>query len=60
MYIADTWNHRIRKVAVATTTTTTITITTVAGGDLVNGDGGDATSAILTDTLGIAIDSLGM
>ena len=35
-------------------------ISTVAGSDLINGDGGNATSAFFTTPLGIAVDSLGI
>ena len=34
-------------------------ITTIAGGDLYYGDGGDATSAILSCPCGVAVDSSG-
>jgi uncharacterized protein (TIGR03437 family) len=55
LYIADTYNHRIRKVD------TTGTITTVAGVG-VAGDGGDegpATSASLNTPLGVTVDDNG-
>ena len=35
-------------------------ISTVAGSDLINGDGGNATSAFFTTPVGIAVDSLGI
>ncbi len=58
LYIADTLNNRIRKVANGV-------ITTVAGngplglGGAFGGDGGPATSAELATPLGIAVDSAG-
>ena len=54
IYIADSFNHRIRRVD------TSGTITTVAGtvGDFI-GDGGPATGASLNDPAGIAVDSSG-
>ncbi len=61
LYIADTYNRRIRKVD------TSGVITTVAGngyagpGDLggYSGDGGQATSAELAQPFGVAVDSAG-
>ena len=56
IYIADTNNHRIRKV-----TASTGMISTVAGngtGDYA-GDGGDATAASLNSPLGVAVDGSG-
>ena len=55
LYIADTYNNRIRKV------TTAGTISTVAGNGTVgySGDGGVATSAQLYSPWGIAVDSAG-
>jgi hypothetical protein len=55
LYIADTNNHRIRKVA------TNGTITTVAGNgeELFAGDGGAATSASLDSPTGVAVDAAG-
>lgn len=55
LYIADTNNHRVRKV------TTTGTITTVAGnGDqFFSGDGASAIAAGLDSPSGVAIDSTG-
>jgi len=57
IYIADTGNQRIRKV-----TASTGIITTIAGGGPYSqnyGDGGPATSAVLYDPLGVALDSTG-
>ncbi len=55
LYIADTSNHRIRKV------TTAGVISTIAGTGTpsLGGDGGPATSALLYNPTGIAIDSGG-
>ena len=55
LYIADIWNHRIRKVD------STGAITTVAGtGELsFSGDGGPATEAQLYYPLGVAVDGAG-
>ncbi len=52
LYIADTNNNRIRKIAAAT-------ITTVAGngGQNYSGDGGPATAAGLDSPTGVAVDS---
>jgi uncharacterized protein (TIGR03437 family) len=53
LYIADTWNYRIRKVSGGT-------ITTVAGGgNGPLGDGGPATNASLSLPEGVAVDSAG-
>src|SRR5207247_45886 len=56
LYIADTDNHRIRKVAAATGI-----ITTVAGNGSLGfaGDGGAATSALLKSPTGVALDASG-
>ncbi len=55
LYIADTGNHRIRKV------TTAGVISTVAGGGVAgfSGDGGVATSAQLNTPMSVAVDSQG-
>ena len=55
LYISDTFNHRIRKVAASGV------ITTVAGtgNQSYGGDGGPATSAQLNDPYGIKFDSSG-
>jgi len=53
LYIADSWNDRVRKVSSGT-------ITTVAGGGTNGlGDGGPATSASLFWPYGVAVDSAG-
>jgi sugar lactone lactonase YvrE len=52
LYIADTFNFRIRKVSNGV-------ITTVAGGGSVFGDNGPATSALLSDPYGVAVDAAG-
>jgi hypothetical protein len=56
VYIADYYNHRIRKVAAGTGIITTIAGDGVAGS---TGDGGAATSARLSSPLGVAIDAAG-
>ncbi|KAF0144564.1 MAG: YD repeat-containing protein [Nitrospirae bacterium] len=59
IYIADAWNHRIRKVDASGI------ITTVAGSDSgwwgggFSGDGGPATQAKFSDSRGVAVDSAG-
>src|SRR5208283_3293396 len=54
VYIADTFNYRIRKVSAGT-------ITTVAGNGIesFSGDGGPASSAPLNQPLGVAVDPAG-
>ena len=56
IYIADTYNNRVRKVTVSTTT-----ITTIAGnGDYTDsGDGGVATSAGIYSPYGVTVDPSG-
>ena len=56
VYIADSWNHRIRKVTVSTGIITTIACT---GSISYSGDGGAATSAALYDSDGLAVDASG-
>ncbi len=57
MYIADSNNHRIRKVTVATGI-----ISTVAGAGTASysGDNGQATAATLCYPCGVALDASGM
>ena len=56
LFIADTFNNRIRRVDVATKI-----ITTIAGNgtDGFSGDNGPATSAMLSSPQGVAVDSAG-
>ncbi|MCH8823981.1 MAG: hypothetical protein IH984_10775, partial [Planctomycetes bacterium] len=56
IYIADTFNHRIRKVDIGTGLISTIGGTGVQG---YGGDGGAATAALLDTPSGIAVDSGG-
>ena len=56
MYVVDTGNHRIRKVAVSTGIITTIAGT---GTSSYSGDNGDATSATLYLPYGVALDASG-
>jgi hypothetical protein len=56
VYIADTYNHRIRKVTVSTSMITTIAGT---GTGSYSGDGGKATSAALYYPTKVALDSSG-
>ena len=56
IYIADSWNHRIRKVTVSTGIITTIAGTGAAG---YNGDGIVATTAKVYNPFGIDIDGSG-
>ena len=56
MYIADQYNHRIRKVTVSTGIITTIAGTGSAG---YIGDNGAATSATLNYPGGVALDASG-
>ncbi len=57
MYIADSGNHRIRKVTVSTGIITTIAGT---GSASYSGDGAAATSATLQYPYGVGLDSLGI
>ena len=54
LYLADNWNHRVRKVSNGV-------ITTVAGNEAMgfSGDNGPAASAQLVDPKGVAVDSAG-
>ena len=56
VYIADCWNHRIRKVTVSTGIITTIAGT---GTSSYSGDNGAATSATLKYPEGVAVDASG-
>ncbi len=56
MYIADTQNHRIRKVAISTGIITTIAGTGTAS---YSGDNSQATSANLCYPTGVALDTTG-
>ncbi len=56
MYVADTYNHRIRKVTVSIGNITTIAGTGTAS---YSGDGGPATSATLYYPVGISRDFAG-
>ena len=56
VYIADTWNQRIRKVTVSTGIITTIAGT---GTSSYSGDNGAATSATLYFPFGVAVDASG-
>ena len=54
MYVADSYNYRIRKVTVSTGI-----ITTIAGSGGSYGDNGAATSATLNRPRGVALDASG-
>ena len=56
VYIADYFNHRIRKVTMSTEIITTIAGTGTAS---YSGDNGPATSATFQNPAGIALDSIG-
>ena len=57
MYIADTTNHRIRKVTVSTGIVTTIAGS--GGTGSYSGDNGAATSSKLNEPEGVAVDAAG-
>ncbi len=57
LYIADEYNHRVRKVTVSTGIITTIAGSSSTGS--YSGDNGPATSAGLCDPIGISLDSAG-
>ncbi|MBS1658446.1 MAG: hypothetical protein JST18_10180 [Bacteroidetes bacterium] len=56
LYIADCYNHKIRKVNISTGIITTVAGTGAAGS---SGDGGAATSAKLNYPAGVAVDGAG-
>ena len=56
MYIADWYNHRVRKVTISTGI---ITTTAGTGTASYSGDNGQATSAALNYPAGVTVDSLG-
>jgi hypothetical protein len=56
IFVADTSNHKIRKVTIATTTVSTVVGTATNG---YNGDGVKATNAQLNAPYGVDVDSLG-
>ncbi len=57
VYVADTLNHRIRKVTALTGTITTAAGTGTQG---FSGDNGQATSAALQTPYGVALDASGI
>ena len=57
MYIADCYNHRVRKVTVSTGI---ITLIAGTGATTYSGDNGDATSAALKYPHTVALDASGM
>jgi hypothetical protein len=56
IYVADNWNHRIRKVTVSTGIISTIAGT---GTNSYSGDNGPATSATLCNPHGVGLDAAG-
>ena len=56
LYIADCFNHRIRKVTASTAIISTIAGTGTAG---FSGDNGQATSAQINEPTGVAVDATG-
>jgi len=57
IYIADTYNNRIRKVTISTLIITTIAGSSTSGS--YSGDNGQATNAALNTPIGVALDSAG-
>ena len=57
VYIADQYNHRIRKMTVSTGIISTTAGSSTSGS--YSGDGGQATSATLNYPMGVALDSSG-
>ncbi len=57
MYVADTFNNRIRKVTVSTGIINTIAGSSTSGS--YSGDGGGATSATLYNPYGLSVDASG-
>ncbi len=58
VYIADTFNHRIRKLTISTGIITTIAGSSTSGS--YSGDNGPATSAALNTPTDLALDSAGI
>ena len=54
LYIADSWNHRVRRIEARTSTIRTVAGTGVAG---FSGDGGPATHAQFNGVYGISLDA---
>ncbi len=61
LFIADTFNHRIRKVIAATSIISTVAGSGPAGEGMggFSGDSGPATSATLNNPIGVTVDSAG-